>query len=153
MLGRLLTLQGIDTVVVEARSQSHAIERVRAGVLEQGTVDLMHQVGLGDRLDRQGLRHEGIYLAFNGRRHRIDMAATNGRAITVYGQNEVVRDLIESRVAADLPLHQQIVHILAALGRIATHQRQVLRCEEHHPQRTDDIAALSTLIGDEPEVT
>ena len=91
MLGQLLARQGIDTVIVEARSQSHVIERVRAGVLEQGTVDLMHQVGLGDRLERQGLRHEGIYLAFSGRRHRIDMtAASNGRAITVYGQNEVV---------------------------------------------------------------
>ncbi len=106
MLGHLLGRQGIDTVIVEARSQSHVIERVRAGVLEQGTVDLMHQVGLGDRLGRQGLRHEGIYIAFNGRRHRIDMtAASNGRAITVYGQNEVVRDLIDARVAAGLPLH------------------------------------------------
>ncbi len=106
MLGQLLGRQGIDTVIVEARSQSHVIERVRAGVLEQGTVDLMHQVGLGDRLERQGLRHEGIYLAFNGRRHRIDMtAASNGRAITVYGQNEVVRDLIDARVAAGLPLY------------------------------------------------
>lgn len=106
MLGHLLGRQGIDTVIVEARSQSYVIERVRAGVLEQGTVDLLHQVGLGDRLARQGLRHEGIYVAFNGRRHRIDMAAaSNGRAITVYGQNEVVRDLIDARVAAGRPLY------------------------------------------------
>lgn len=106
MLGHLLGRQGIDTVILEARSQSYVIERVRAGVLEQGTVDLMHQVGLGDRLGRQGLRHEGIYIAFNGRRHRIDMtAASNGRAITVYGQNEVVRDLIGARVAAGRPLY------------------------------------------------
>ena len=124
MLGQLLGLHGIDTVIVEARSQSHVIERVRAGVLEQGTVDLMHQVGLGDRLARQGLRHEGIYLAFNGRRHRIDMtAASNGRAITVYGQNEVVRDLIDARVAAGVPLYfetpalSSIDHLRAASSK------------------------------------
>jgi p-hydroxybenzoate 3-monooxygenase len=106
MLGRLLSLQGIDSVILEARSQSHVIDRVRAGVLEQATVDLMHQVGLGQRLDLVGLRHEGLYLAFNGRRHRVDLsAATNGRAIMVYGQHEVVRDLIDARVASGLPLH------------------------------------------------
>ena len=82
------------------------IERVRAGVLEQGTVDLMQQVGVGERLARQGLRHRGIYLAFNGRRHRLDIAAaTNGLAITIYGQNEVLRDLIDARRSAGLPLH------------------------------------------------
>jgi p-hydroxybenzoate 3-monooxygenase len=106
MLGRLLSLQGIDNVIVEARSQAYVIDRVRAGVLEQGTVDLMHQVGLGERLSQHGLRHEGLYLAFNGRRHRIDLtAATHGRAITVYGQNEVVRDLLDARVAGDDPIH------------------------------------------------
>jgi p-hydroxybenzoate 3-monooxygenase len=106
MLGHLLSRHGIDNVILESKSQSHVIERVRAGVLEQGTVDLMHQVGLGERLRRQGLRHEGLFLAFNGRRHRIDMTGlTNGRAITIYGQNEVVRDLIEARTAADCPLH------------------------------------------------
>jgi len=106
MLGRLLSLHGIDSVIIESRSQSYVIDRVRAGVLEQGTVDLMHEAGLAERLGRLGLRHEGIYLAFNGGRHRIDMTAlTNGRAITIYGQNEVIRDLIDARVAAALPLH------------------------------------------------
>jgi p-hydroxybenzoate 3-monooxygenase len=78
---------------------------VRAGVLEQGTVDLLSASGVGDRLRAQGLRHDGIYVAFNGARHRIDMAAlTGGRAITIYGQNEVVRDLIDARQAARAPL-------------------------------------------------
>ena len=73
---------------------------MRAGVLEQGTVDLMHEVGVGERLAARACATTGIYLAFNGARHRIDMAAlTGGRAITVYGQNEVVKDLIEARVA------------------------------------------------------
>ena len=106
MLGHLLHLAGIDSVIVENRSQEHVIERVRAGVLEQGTVDLMHATGVGDRLRRESLRHEGIYLRFNGQRHRIDMAAlTGGRAITIYGQNEVVKDLIAAREATGRPLH------------------------------------------------
>jgi p-hydroxybenzoate 3-monooxygenase len=105
MLGHLLHLQGIDSVIVENRSKEHAIERVRAGVLEQGTVDLMRDAGLGARLDAVGLRHDGVHLAFNRRRHRIDMAElSGGRAITVYGQNEVVKDLIGAREMSGRPL-------------------------------------------------
>jgi p-hydroxybenzoate 3-monooxygenase len=106
MLGQLLHYHGIDSVIVENRSRQYVIERVRAGVLEQGTVDLMHQVGVGERLAREGMRHGGIYLAFGGVRHHIDMAElTGGRAITIYGQNEVVHDLIEARIATGRPLH------------------------------------------------
>jgi len=106
MLGHLLHLAGIDSVVVEDRSEEYVIERVRAGVLEQGTVDLMRATGVGDRLDREGMRHEGIYIRFNGERHRIDLASlTGGRAITIYGQNEVVKDLIGARRSAGRPLH------------------------------------------------
>ncbi len=105
MLGHLLHRHGIDSVILENRSREYVIERVRAGVLEQGTVDLMQDVGLGDRLSREGLRHDGIYLAFEGARHRIDMAAlTGGRAITIYGQSEVVKDLIAARTATGRPL-------------------------------------------------
>lgn len=106
MLGHLLHLAGIDSVIIENRDRDYVIERVRAGVLEQGTVDLMHDMGVADRLDREGLRHEGIHIAFNGERHRIDMARlTGGRAITVYGQGEVVKDLIAARVGTGRPLH------------------------------------------------
>jgi len=105
MLGHLLHRAGIDSVILEDRSQDYVIERVRAGVLEQGTVDLMHASGVGDRLAREGMRHEGIYIAFRGDRHRIDMAGlTGGRAITIYGQNEVVKDLIAARAATGPPL-------------------------------------------------
>jgi p-hydroxybenzoate 3-monooxygenase len=105
MLGHLLHLRGIDSLILEDRTEEHVVERVRAGVLEQGTVDLMIEVGLGDRLSQQGLRHEGIWLAFGGERHRIPMAdLTGGRAITIYGQNEVVRDLIAARVQSGRPL-------------------------------------------------
>jgi p-hydroxybenzoate 3-monooxygenase len=105
MLGHLLHLQGIDSVILERRPEAHVIDRVRAGVLEQATVDLLAAVGVGNRLRREGMRHEGIYLAFAGSRHRIDMAGlTGGRAITIYGQNEVVRDLIDARRATGRPL-------------------------------------------------
>ena len=101
MLGQLLHLRGIDSVILECRSWDYVIERVRAGVLEQGTVDLMTGAGVGDRLQREGLRHGGIFMAFEGRRHHVDMAElTGGRSITIYGQNEVVRDLIDARTRA-----------------------------------------------------
>lgn len=113
MLGHLLHLEGIDSVVVENRSRDYVIERVRAGVLEQGTVDLMTAAGVGERLRREGMRHEGIAIAFGGRRHRIDMAGlTAGRAITIYGQNEVVKDLIEARLATGRPLHFEVADAL-----------------------------------------
>ena len=106
MLGHLLHLTGVDSVIVENRSEEHVIERVRAGVLEQGTVDLMHETGVGERLRHEGMRHEGIYLRFDGQRHRINMAGlTGGRAITIYGQNEVVKDLIVARRASGRALY------------------------------------------------
>jgi p-hydroxybenzoate 3-monooxygenase len=101
LLGHLLQQAGIDSVTVEIRSERHVIDRVRAGVLEQTSVELLHDVGLGDRLSREGMRHEGLHIAFGGARHRLDLVGlTDGRAITVYGQNEIVRDLIGVRRAA-----------------------------------------------------
>jgi len=112
MLGHLLHRHGIDSVILENRSRDYVIERVRAGVLEQGTVDLMRDVGLGGRLEREGLRHDGIHLAFEGVRYRIDMAAlTGGRAITIYGQSEVVKDLIAARTETARPLHFNVEHL------------------------------------------
>jgi p-hydroxybenzoate 3-monooxygenase len=97
----LLHLGGIESVVIEARSRQHVEERVRAGVLEQGTVDLMIETGVGERLGRLGLVHRGIELRFAGRGHRIDLSAlTGGKTITIYGQNEVVKDLTDARLAA-----------------------------------------------------
>ena len=112
MLGHLLSLRGIHSIILEDRSQEHVIERVRAGVLEQSTVDLMHEVGLGRRLAREGLRHEGIYVAFGGERHRIPLSElTGGRAITIYGQNEVVRDLIVARTETGEPLRFEVEEV------------------------------------------
>ena len=106
MLGHLLHLRGVDSAIVENRSRDYVVERVRAGVLEHATVDIMRETGVGERLAREGMRHDGVYLAFAGTRHHIPMAElTDGRGITIYGQNEVVKDLIAARLATGRPLH------------------------------------------------
>src|SRR5437763_3083927 len=98
-LAHLLDLEGIESVVLESRSREYVEKRVRAGVLEQGTVDLLTQTGVGERLLQEGLIHHGIELRFEGRSHRIDLTElTGGRSITVYGQQEVVKDLIRARL-------------------------------------------------------
>ena len=101
LLSHLLHLRGIDSVVLELQSRRHVEERIRAGVLEQGTVDLLVESGVGERLRREGLTHHGLELRFGERGHRIDLSGlTGGRTITVYAQQEVVKDLIEARLAA-----------------------------------------------------
>ena len=100
-LSHLLGRQGIDSVVLEARSREYVEARVRAGVLEQGTVDLLDETGVGERMHREGLVHEGIELRFDRTSHRIPFPElTGGRSITLYGQQEVVKDLIAARLAA-----------------------------------------------------
>jgi p-hydroxybenzoate 3-monooxygenase len=98
LLSHLLARSGVDSVVLEARSRAYVERRVRAGVLEHPTVELLREVGLAHRLDREGMRHEGISLRFDGGDHRIDFADLVGRGITVYGQQEVVKDLIAARL-------------------------------------------------------
>lgn len=97
MLAHLLGQRGIDSVVLERQTRRHIEERVRAGVLEQGTVDLL--AGVSDRVRREGLVHHGVELRFRGQGHRIDFAALTGRAITIYAQHEVVKDLVAARLA------------------------------------------------------
>jgi p-hydroxybenzoate 3-monooxygenase len=101
VLSHLLHRQGIDSVVVEARSRQHCEQRVRAGVLEQGTVDLLIEMDVGDRMKREGLIHDGVEIRFRGQGHRIDFKALTGRGITIYAQQEVVKDLIAARLAAE----------------------------------------------------
>jgi p-hydroxybenzoate 3-monooxygenase len=114
-LGHLLHLEGIDSVIVERRTREYVVERVRAGVLEQGTVDLMRETGVGERLDREGMRHGGVFLAFQGRRHRIDFEElTGGRGITIYGQSEVVKDLMAARCRSGQPLHYAVDEVAVA---------------------------------------
>jgi p-hydroxybenzoate 3-monooxygenase len=104
LLAHLLQLIGIESVVLELREEGYVVQRVRAGVLEQGTMDTLREAGVGDRMDREGAVHEGIELRYDGQGHRIDFAELTGRAIMVYGQQEVVKDLIEARRATGQPL-------------------------------------------------
>ncbi|TIW33678.1 MAG: 4-hydroxybenzoate 3-monooxygenase [Mesorhizobium sp.] len=103
LLGQLLATIGVETVILERSSREHVLGRVRAGVLEQGTVDLLGEAGAADRLHAEGLPHSGISLAFDGRLHRIDLTAlTGGKHVTVYGQTEVTHDLMDKRETARL---------------------------------------------------
>lgn len=100
MLSQLLHLHGIDSIVLERRSREYVLGRIRAGVLEQGSVDIIRRAGINARMDREGLVHEGVEIAFAGERLRIDLAKHTGRGVTIYGQTELTRDLFEAREAA-----------------------------------------------------
>jgi len=101
LLSHLLHLQGIESVVLEMRSRADIESTIRAGVLEQGSMDLLTQTGVGARMQKEGALHHGIELAFGGRRHRIDLTELTGSAITVYAQHEVIKDLVAARLAAE----------------------------------------------------
>jgi p-hydroxybenzoate 3-monooxygenase len=103
LLGQLLHRAGIDSLIVERASATHVRQRIRAGVLEPGTVALLEEAGVADRLHREGLLHHGIELMVDGCRHRIDLQALVGRSVTVYGQTELTRDLMEARAASGRP--------------------------------------------------
>jgi p-hydroxybenzoate 3-monooxygenase len=101
LLGQLLHLAGIDTVILERRSREYVLGRIRAGVLEQGTVEMLERAGVGARLRREGLLHEGFDILFGGVRHRVDLSGlTGGKKVVVYGQTEVTKDLMDARDAA-----------------------------------------------------
>ena len=128
VLGHLLHLNGIESVVLEARSRDYVEKRVRAGVLEQNTVDLLTEIGVGDRLKREGLVHRGIELRFDGAGHRIPFdELTGGGSITIYGQQEVVKDLIAARLDTGEPLlfecKDVTIHDIDSEPRIRYHHR------------------------------
>jgi p-hydroxybenzoate 3-monooxygenase len=109
VLSQLLDRAGIESIILEDRSREYVEKRVRAGVLEQGTVDLLNEIGVGGRMQREGIVHHGVELRFRHRGHRIPMSdLTGGRAITIYGQQEVVKDLIDARIAAGQPLYFEV---------------------------------------------
>jgi p-hydroxybenzoate 3-monooxygenase len=104
MLAHLLHLEGIDSVVLEDRSRDYVEARIRAGVLEQGVADLLAETGVGERMQREGIVHHGIELQFDGERHRIAFDELVGKGIVIYGQTEVVKDLIAVRLETGRPL-------------------------------------------------
>lgn len=108
LLGQLLTRSGIDNVIVERQSADHVLSRIRAGVLEQGTVDLLRQAGVAGRLEQEGQVHEGVEFTIHGQRERLDLNdLLGGRCVTVYGQTEVTRDLMAARQASGAPTFYQ----------------------------------------------
>jgi p-hydroxybenzoate 3-monooxygenase len=107
-LGRLLEVAGIETVILEQRSREYCEHRIRAGVLEQATADLLREAGVAERLDREGIVHGGIYLQFDRERHHVPFSELTGRSIVIYGQTEVVKDLIAARIDSALPLFFEV---------------------------------------------
>ena len=107
LLSRLLHRHGIETIVLEKHTREHVEARIRAGLLEQATVDLLTEAGVGDRLKREGLVHHGFELAFGGRVHRIDLEGLAGKCVTVYGQTEIQRDLGDAHAAAGAHLRYE----------------------------------------------
>src|ERR1700692_2627538 len=109
LLSHLLALRGIDSIVVEDRSRAYCEARQRAGLLEAGTTELLRAVGLGQRMDAAGLEHGGIYLQFAGERHHLDFRdLTGGRWVTIYAQTEIVKDLIQARLAAGAAIEFEV---------------------------------------------
>src|ERR1700719_1183198 len=102
LLGQLLRSYGIDNVILERQTPDYVLGPIRAGLLEEGTVALLDDVGAGARAHGEGLSHDGIELAFGGERHRIDMKAATGKTVMIYGQTEVTLDLMNARKAAVL---------------------------------------------------
>jgi p-hydroxybenzoate 3-monooxygenase len=147
LLGQLLHVNGIDSVIVENRSRSYVIDRVRAGVLEHSTVRLLHALGVGEGVQR-GLRHNGLYISVRGRRHRIPLdELTGGKGITIYGQNEVVRDLIDARCATARPLHFEATRV--SVGALDS-SRPVIRFQQggvNHEVECDFIAGCDGSHG------
>jgi p-hydroxybenzoate 3-monooxygenase len=103
LLGQLLHKHGIDNVILERHTPSYVLERIRAGVIEQGAVDLLNEAGVGARMQREGLVHDGTQICVEGVRHRIDFKALTGKAVTVYGQTEITRDLMDARAKIGAP--------------------------------------------------
>ena len=135
LLGHLLTAEGIDCVVLERSSSDHVLSRIRAGVLEQGTVALMGRLGLDARLKAEGLPHDGFNLADGERLIRIDIAALTGKQVTVYGQTEITRDLMEAAAPRGLEVIYQAEHV--ALHDIASAAPYVTFVREGAAQRLD----------------
>jgi p-hydroxybenzoate 3-monooxygenase len=140
-LARLLELEGIESVLLEDRSRDYVEHRIRAGVLEQRTADLLVDTGVGERLEREGIVHEGIELQFDGERHRIPLSElADGRTIVIYGQTEIVKDLIGARLESGLPL-------LFDVAEVSVHELESTRPRIHFRHQGEEIELECDVIA------
>jgi p-hydroxybenzoate 3-monooxygenase len=146
-LALLLMREGIECVVLEARTREYVEKRVRAGLLEQNTVDLLRELDAAERLDREGLEHSGVYLRHQGRQHHLDMTGLTGRHITIYGQQEVVKDLIAAVLDRGGTIHFEVedvqLHDLESDQPRITYTHQ----NEEHELICDAIAGCDGFRG------
>jgi p-hydroxybenzoate 3-monooxygenase len=147
LLGQLLHKEGIDTVIIERRSAEHVAGRIRAGVLEPGTVDVLELAGVASRLHSEGLIHEGVEIGFRGRQHRIALKELTGKSVTVYGQTEVTRDLMDARLACGAPsvyeAEEVALHDISESVPRVTYRRQGVA----HEVRCDFVAGCDGFHG------
>ncbi|MDO9283460.1 MAG: 4-hydroxybenzoate 3-monooxygenase [Aquabacterium sp.] len=147
LLGQLLARSGIANVVIEQRSADYVLGRIRAGVLEQTTVDLLEQAGVAARLHAEGLPHDGVELCFGGQRHRIDLLGLTGKRVVVYGQTEVTRDLMDARQAAGLPTVYEADEVTVHGFDSATPHVGWLKDGVRHTLQADFIAGCDGFHG------
>lgn len=147
LLAHLLHRAGIDSVVLEARSRPYIEGRIRAGLLEQGSVDTLVEAGLGERLLREGLAHDGLELRFEGASHRIDLHGLTGKRVTIYGQQEAVKDMVAARLETGRPLHFEVEEV--ALHDIATDHPRITWSKDgtKHELECDVIAGCDGFHG------
>ncbi|MCU0888290.1 MAG: 4-hydroxybenzoate 3-monooxygenase [Rubritepida sp.] len=147
LLAHLLHRAGIDSVILEQKSRAYIEGRIRAGLLEQGSVDTLTEAGLGERLHREGLAHDGMELRFSGASQRIDLHGLTGKRVTIYGQQESVKDMVAARLATGRPLHFEAEDV--ALHDIATDQPRLTWTKDGvaHELRCDVIAGCDGFHG------
>ena len=147
LLGQLLARSGIANTVIEQRSGDYVLGRIRAGVLEQTTVDLLRAAGVAERLQAEGLPHDGVELCFGGQRHRIDLLGLTGQRVMVYGQTEVTRDLMAARSAACLPTVYEADEVAVHGFDSASPSVTYLKVGVRHTLQADFIAGCDGFHG------
>jgi len=147
MLGAVLARRGIDSVILEARSREYIEHRIRAGVLEQGSIDAMDEVGAGARMHEHGLVHDGVILRFAGRSHRIDLHGLTGKSVMIYSQHELVRDLVALRLGGGAPLAFEVDDVRFAGLDTARPEVHYRHDGEHRVLTCDFVAGCDGFHG------
>jgi len=147
LLSQLLHLNGIDSVIVERQSRTHVLGRIRAGVLEQRAVELFRKAQVHQRMDREGQTHAGFDITFGGQRHRIDLAGLSGSAVTVYGQTEITRDLMDARDASGGAIIDQAEEVCIAGLETDRPRLKFIKDRQAHTVECDFVAGCDGFHG------